>query len=471
MDKTTPVHKTFGIEVVTATKSGGRIIINTASVDRDRDRVLPGGCRAENYLKNPVVQWGHEYRAPWSTIGKTTSMTIEADRIMAEFELRPAANDQDPQNIIRLLWEGGWVRTASIGFIPKVGKQNDLGGYDFSEWELLEWSLVPIPANQDALRLAVKSMDDPEGVSIIKAPCAQCGQQTDFSATLFALSQSDMQPLKCMKCISDTQAAKSADENSRAWMRKLTVETGAGEQTVFAAFTHQTVDVPEDATLLQFDFQLGECTEVPHPDAGKSVKFKTVMFVPPIEVRDFVDYVDDVLYSRTLRERPDEQMLVTEKYWTVREWSAILESIPLAKAFGGRAVADFGIETLTQRSIDRATKWAKALQRKRGRVLSAKNEDLLRGAQQDIDAAKEKIDTVLEQIDGQQPNDEPDDGTKSGQVMVVTEPQKSADAAPVQATDPRMLAGDDGADAAAAAERELAETLRAYFKTVKEVLA
>jgi len=299
MDKNKPVHKTFGIEVVEATKSGGRIIINTASVDRDRDRVLPGGCRAENYLKNPVVQWGHEYRAPWSTIGKTTSMTIEADRITAEFELRPAANDQDPQNIIRLLWEGGWVRTASIGFIPKVGKQNDLGGYDFSEWELLEWSLVPIPANQDALRLAVKSMD------------AQ---------------------------IAETPA-------------------------------------PEAATA-RFD--------------------------------------------------------ATEKALT-----------------------------------------------KRGRVLSARNEQLLRDAIAMLQDVLAQIEQQPDQAPDTSPgpNDDPDEDPNgpmmrnAEQVINVTDSSKSTDAAPVQATDPRMLAGDDGADAAAAAERELAETLRAYFKTVKEVLA
>lgn len=296
----TVVHKVFGIEVVEATKSGGRIIINTASVDRDRDRVLPGGCRAENYLKNPVVQWGHEYRAPWSTIGKTVSMTIEADRITAEFELRPAANDQDPQNIIRLLWEGGWVRTASIGFIPRVGKQNDLGGYDFGEWELLEWSLVPIPANQDALRLAVKGMD----------------AQTD---------------------------------------------------------------------------------ELTQPEAATA-----------------------------------------------------------------------GFEGVV-----------KSAETKRGRVLSSRNEELLRDAIAMLQQVLAQIDEQPDQTPGTAPGpgDDPDEDPHDPmmreveQVMRVTESEKSTDAAPVQANDPRMLAGDDGADAAAAAERELAETLRAYFKTVKEVLA
>jgi HK97 family phage prohead protease len=154
------IHKTFEIKVLSGSDKGGRILINTGSVDRDRDRVMPSGMKVENYTRNPVVQWGHNYRDPWATVGKTTKLDVTPDGIVAEFELRPAANDQDPQNIVRLLWEGGWVRTASIGFIPTQGKQNAEGGMDFSEWELLEWSLVPIPANQDALRLAVKGFNE-----------------------------------------------------------------------------------------------------------------------------------------------------------------------------------------------------------------------------------------------------------------------------------------------------------------------
>jgi len=153
------IRKTFDIQTIETKADGGRIVISTASVDRDRDRVIPAGARVENYMRNPVVQWGHGYAEPWQTIGKTTALEITPDGVVASFELRPAANESDPQNIVRLLWEGGWIRTASIGFIPRTASPNDVGGSDFGEWELLEWSLVPIPANQDALRLAMKAID------------------------------------------------------------------------------------------------------------------------------------------------------------------------------------------------------------------------------------------------------------------------------------------------------------------------
>jgi len=155
-------HKTFIAELVSKNDTGGRITISTAGCDRDRDRVMPRGAVLDNYLKNPVVMWGHSYGAPADLIGRTVGLEITDEGIVADFELRPAANDQDPQNIVRLLWDGGWIRTASIGFRPLVSKPNEYGGNDFEQWELLEYSLTPVPANADALRLAAKALDNSE---------------------------------------------------------------------------------------------------------------------------------------------------------------------------------------------------------------------------------------------------------------------------------------------------------------------
>lgn len=151
--------KTVDFQVLEKADNGGRILISNAAFDRDADRVYPMGAQLDNYLKNPVVQWGHGYSEPWQTVGRTTGLEVTSEGVVASFELRPAANDQDPQNIVKLLWDGGWIRTASIGFIPKAAQPNQAGGNDFTQWELLEWSLVPIPANQDALRMSMKALD------------------------------------------------------------------------------------------------------------------------------------------------------------------------------------------------------------------------------------------------------------------------------------------------------------------------
>src|SRR3989304_6210111 len=107
------LRKSFPIEVSRKSAKGGEIVISTGGIDRDRDRVIPAGARVDNYLRNPVVQWGHNYRDPWATIGKTTRLDIRPEGITAEFELRDPANEHDPQHIVLALWDGGWINTAS----------------------------------------------------------------------------------------------------------------------------------------------------------------------------------------------------------------------------------------------------------------------------------------------------------------------------------------------------------------------
>lgn len=150
------VHKSLPITVVERRKDGGRIQITTPSIDRDNDRVFPQGAKIESYLKNPVVLWGHDYGSPWSVVGRTDSLEVTDSGVIASFTFREPATDQDPLHIIRALWDQEFVRMASIGFRPDYERAvpNDFGGYDFLSWELLEWSIVPIGANQDALRLA-----------------------------------------------------------------------------------------------------------------------------------------------------------------------------------------------------------------------------------------------------------------------------------------------------------------------------
>jgi len=153
------VTKTFSVtKIFDGAGNNGQIIITTPALDRDHDRVIPAGILMDNYMQNPVVQWGHNYHDPWATIGKATRLEVGADSIVASFEFREPANEGDPMNIIRSLWEGGFINAASIGFYPTKATPNESGGMDFEEWELLEFSLVPVPANQEALRLAVKSL-------------------------------------------------------------------------------------------------------------------------------------------------------------------------------------------------------------------------------------------------------------------------------------------------------------------------
>jgi hypothetical protein len=149
-------NKNVNLQVTEKKADGGRIIISTGEVDRDKDRVFPQGAKIENYMRSPVVLFGHNYFDPWSLIGQTNSLEVNETGIVAEFSFREPANEADPMHIIRSLWDQGILKAASIGFRPETMVPNDFGGLDFVSWELLEFSLVHVPANQSALRLAAK---------------------------------------------------------------------------------------------------------------------------------------------------------------------------------------------------------------------------------------------------------------------------------------------------------------------------
>jgi HK97 family phage prohead protease len=140
-------------------RDGDWIVASTPDVDRDRDRVMPMGLALDNYRKNPVLFYGHSYADPWNLIGKAAEIEQDASGLRIRAELREPASDTDPMHIIKALWESGLLRAASIGFQPLEAQPNEKGGRDIQRAELLEISLVPIPANQSALRLAAKAMD------------------------------------------------------------------------------------------------------------------------------------------------------------------------------------------------------------------------------------------------------------------------------------------------------------------------
>jgi len=425
-------HKTFEIKILDKRKDGGRIVINTAAADRDSDHVFPAGGRFDNYLKNPVVQWGHNYKDPFATIGRTLTLIRAADGLVADFELRPAANEADPQNIVRLLWDGEWIKTSSIGFIPLAGKPNNIGGHDYTEWELLEWSLVPIPSNAEALRLAVKSLEIPHyALGGLVAPAAlPIVIVASNKDALLATSETGSSEMPAAS-VSPTDEPAAPEPIARAWLRRFTVETDQ-HQELFACFMQNAISVPADATLLQMDFTLGECREVPHPEAGQTVTFKTVMFTPPLLLAD-----GDAVYAIERRDCSDNDLLAAD-YWKSIELSEVLATLPPVEIVKGWQVHATGlpIDIVTRKSLASAVKMLKALQHrqaahlsadaspqatvdrgagdpielaaapdtlqtKRGRVLSATNESKLKSAQQDAQSAADKVGEVLKQVEAE----------------------------------------------------------------------
>lgn len=140
--------------------------ITTDSIDRDGEVVVPQGMNSKNYERNPVLLWNHDTAQP---IGKAISLRRGESAIEAEFEFaaRPADFNGDWfPDYIRGLVAAKVLRSVSIGFMPLDGgtrqaSKADIDRYGpgvnrvFNKWQLLEVSIVSVPANQDALITAV----------------------------------------------------------------------------------------------------------------------------------------------------------------------------------------------------------------------------------------------------------------------------------------------------------------------------
>jgi Caudovirus prohead serine protease len=104
-----------------------------------------------NYRRNPVVLAFHNYKS--LPVAKTTSINQVGDSLVATASFVPADVSEFADQCYKLARDG-WMAGCSVGFKPSAGgvKANSDGGYDFTDAELLEWSLVPVSAHQDALR-------------------------------------------------------------------------------------------------------------------------------------------------------------------------------------------------------------------------------------------------------------------------------------------------------------------------------
>jgi len=127
-------------------------VISTASIDREGDIIVPDGWDLENYKQNPVVLWAHDYHTP--PIGKAIDVSVKDGVLVATDRFTPEDINPFGAMIYRMV-KGGFLKATSVGFKPVEWTYNeDHRGYDFARSELLEHSVVPVPANPEALVMA-----------------------------------------------------------------------------------------------------------------------------------------------------------------------------------------------------------------------------------------------------------------------------------------------------------------------------
>jgi HK97 family phage prohead protease len=143
--------------------------ITTTAVDRDGDVILPSGMDLTEFKANPVMLLAHNAEklpiGRWISARKESSGVVMTGTLASRPPDHPPAAEWLPDTVLYLVREG-FLRGVSIGFRPldggvRMADTKDVARFGegvkavISRWSLLEVSIVPIPANQEALITAV----------------------------------------------------------------------------------------------------------------------------------------------------------------------------------------------------------------------------------------------------------------------------------------------------------------------------
>ena len=158
-------HKTHA-----STESGGReFVLSDETPDRMGDIVLSKGWELDNFKKNPIALFGHRSDFP---IGRWRDLRVENNSLRGHLELAPPGTS-DRIDEIRKLVEAGILRAVSVGFRPIETKPRpetkDNYGLFFVRNELVETSLVSVPANPNALAVAKSLQISPATLDFVFA--------------------------------------------------------------------------------------------------------------------------------------------------------------------------------------------------------------------------------------------------------------------------------------------------------------
>lgn len=134
-------------------------VMSTQDEDRDGDVVFTAGIDTTEFEKNPVALLFHKSRE--FPIGTWSNLQKGARQLEGTCTFIPEGVE-DEADVAAKLVAAGVLRACSIGFIPKTIAMRTLENgdptwsYEIRECELVECSIVPIPANPGAL---IKSAD------------------------------------------------------------------------------------------------------------------------------------------------------------------------------------------------------------------------------------------------------------------------------------------------------------------------
>jgi hypothetical protein len=225
--------------------------ISKEVVDRDGDILRASGVDFTNYMKNPVFLSFHNSRE--FPLGKVTKFWVEGNSVKAIVYFPPieelSTNPEQASEKAKLVdftyhcYKTGMLNAVSVGFIPLEWVENE-NGFDIQKWELLEFSAVAVPANQDAIAEAVKSFGDEFAKGLVSKPMKKSGKRVSAETReiLNRIKACGDEIEKCQKSI------KACSDNLRKALAELDDDEPDEEPT-----DDKTLEIITTVELPNFD--------------------------------------------------------------------------------------------------------------------------------------------------------------------------------------------------------------------------
>jgi len=134
-----------------------RFVASDETVDRYGDIIRASGWQLDNYRKNPVLLAAHD--TDLFPIGRVDPVAVEGTKLVAHAQFAPEGTSTVADAVWSLV-DKGFMQAVSVGFLPLAppnpifNEDKSLTGFEWIAQELLELSVVSVPANPNALALA-----------------------------------------------------------------------------------------------------------------------------------------------------------------------------------------------------------------------------------------------------------------------------------------------------------------------------
>jgi HK97 family phage prohead protease len=147
--------------------NGLDFVLSDETPDRMDDVIMSDGWDLSNFKRNPIALFGHRSDFP---IGKWNNLRVVDKQLRGDLELAPQGTSQRIDEI-RGLVDAGILRAVSVGFRPIESKPREKSGLGvfWTKAELVETSLVAVPANPNALAIAKSLKISPATLDLVFA--------------------------------------------------------------------------------------------------------------------------------------------------------------------------------------------------------------------------------------------------------------------------------------------------------------